>query len=155
MRCSARRSRAAATISIARVIFWMFLTAEMRLRTSRCEVAMGQSVSGRGRGQTGRLFPALAVALAVIVGLRAAPRLGCVTLLDRVALLVEVVPEVLGVGVDGLVERRLGLIGPIAAGDLLEQLGLVAAQRVGQAAEELLHLVHDDAVQVAIGGGVD
>ncbi len=41
MRCSARRRRAAATISIARVIFWMFLTDAMRLRTSRCEVAMG------------------------------------------------------------------------------------------------------------------
>ena len=31
MRCSARRSRAAATISIARVIFWMFFTLPMRL----------------------------------------------------------------------------------------------------------------------------
>ena len=35
IRCSARRSRAAATISIARVIFWMFLTEEILLRTSR------------------------------------------------------------------------------------------------------------------------
>jgi hypothetical protein len=34
MRCSARRRRAAATISIARVILWMFLTLEMRFRTS-------------------------------------------------------------------------------------------------------------------------
>ena len=31
IRCSARRSRAAATISIARVIFWMFFTLPMRL----------------------------------------------------------------------------------------------------------------------------
>jgi hypothetical protein len=34
MRCSARRRRAAATISIARVIFWMFLTEAIRLLTS-------------------------------------------------------------------------------------------------------------------------
>ena len=40
MRCSARRRRAAATISIARVIFWMFLTEAIRFLTSRCE-AMG------------------------------------------------------------------------------------------------------------------
>ena len=32
--CSARRRRAAATISIARVILWMFLTEEMRFLTS-------------------------------------------------------------------------------------------------------------------------
>jgi hypothetical protein len=30
MRCSARRSRAAETISMARVIFWMFFTEPMR-----------------------------------------------------------------------------------------------------------------------------
>jgi hypothetical protein len=30
IRCSARRNRAAATISIARVIFWMFLTEPIR-----------------------------------------------------------------------------------------------------------------------------
>ena len=40
MRCSARRSRAAATISIARVIFWMFLTDAMRFLMSFW-VAMG------------------------------------------------------------------------------------------------------------------
>ena len=34
IRCSARRSRAAATISIARVILRMFLTDEMRLLMS-------------------------------------------------------------------------------------------------------------------------
>ena len=34
IRCSARRRRAAATISIARVIFWMFLTDAMRFLTS-------------------------------------------------------------------------------------------------------------------------
>ena len=42
MRCSARRRRAAATISIARVIFWMFLTDAMRFLTSFC--AMAQAV---------------------------------------------------------------------------------------------------------------
>ena len=40
MRCSARRSLAAATISIARVIFAMFFTVPMRFLTSFCE-AMG------------------------------------------------------------------------------------------------------------------
>jgi hypothetical protein len=40
IRCSARRRRAAATISMARVIFWMFRTDEMRFLTSYCE-AMG------------------------------------------------------------------------------------------------------------------
>ena len=37
MRISARRRRAAATISIARVIFWMFLTEAILFLTSRCE----------------------------------------------------------------------------------------------------------------------
>ena len=44
IRCSARRRRAAATISIARVIFWMFLTEPMRLLTSFC--AMVYAVAG-------------------------------------------------------------------------------------------------------------
>ena len=35
MRCSARRRRAAATISMARVIFWMFFTEEILFLTSR------------------------------------------------------------------------------------------------------------------------
>jgi hypothetical protein len=39
MRCSARRRRAAATISIARVIFWMFLTDAIRLLTSLRAIA--------------------------------------------------------------------------------------------------------------------
>ena len=45
MRCSARRKRAAATISIARVILWMFLTLEMRFLTSFW-VAIGASSHG-------------------------------------------------------------------------------------------------------------
>ena len=40
IRCSARRSRAAATISMARVILRMFFTDEMRLRMS-FRLAMG------------------------------------------------------------------------------------------------------------------
>ena len=40
MRSSARRRRAAATISIARVILWMFFTDEIRFLTS-LRVAMG------------------------------------------------------------------------------------------------------------------
>ena len=35
IRCSARRNRAAATISIARVIFWMFFTEAILFLTSR------------------------------------------------------------------------------------------------------------------------
>ncbi len=46
MRCSARRRRAAATISIARVIFWMFLTDAMRFLTSFW--AMAYAVARRG-----------------------------------------------------------------------------------------------------------
>ena len=37
IRCSARRRRAAATISMARVIFWMFFTEPILLLTSRWE----------------------------------------------------------------------------------------------------------------------
>jgi hypothetical protein len=39
MRCSARRSRAAATISMARVIFWMFFTLPIRCLRSFCAIA--------------------------------------------------------------------------------------------------------------------
>ena len=41
MRCSARRRRAAATISIARVIFWMLRTEPMRFLMSFWETGMG------------------------------------------------------------------------------------------------------------------
>ena len=47
MRCSARRRRAAATISIARVIFWTFLTESIRCLTSFW--AMGGSRRRRRR----------------------------------------------------------------------------------------------------------
>ncbi len=60
IRCSARRSRAAATICMALVIFWMFLTESIRLRTSRCEMAMvpqqapAYSPSSSGRPSSSR-----------------------------------------------------------------------------------------------------
>src|SRR4051812_3124373 len=49
MRCSARRRRAADIISIARVIFWMFLTDPMRFWTSRWLTAWPSFVP-RARG---------------------------------------------------------------------------------------------------------
>ena len=46
MRCSARRSRAAATISIARVIFCTFFTEAMRFLTSlRVAIRSGYAVA--------------------------------------------------------------------------------------------------------------
>ena len=58
-------------------------------------------------------------------------------LFEREALLVEVVAEVLGEPGDELVQLRLGFVAPVAVGDLLEQLGLVASDRVGQVGQEL------------------
>ncbi len=40
IRCTARRSRAAATMAMARVIFSIFVTALMRVRTSRGDSGM-------------------------------------------------------------------------------------------------------------------
>src|SRR6185312_673809 len=110
MRCSARRSRAAATISIARVIFWMFLTEEMRFLTSRCDAMAfaGGRLSGRLR-----LLLALGGALDSLVA--AQRRL----VLQRLALLVEVVAEVGGERLDGVVHGLLRVVRPVATGDLL------------------------------------
>src|SRR5215211_8432525 len=93
MRCSARRSRAAATISIARVILRMFLNDAMRPRMS-FRVATGVW-SGRG----GLLLPGLLRGGAGPIGalgrasLLAQDAVG-LALLDRVALGVEVGAEV-------------------------------------------------------------
>src|SRR5579875_2453865 len=129
IRCSARRSRAAATISIARVIFWMLRTDAIRLRTSRWL----SGIALRRRAALGR------------------HRL----LLDRVALLVEVVAEVLGEPLDRPLELLLDLIGPLAGGDPPQHLRLGAAHRVHQLAQEALDLLDHDPVEVAVRGGED
>src|SRR5205807_9798517 len=91
--CSARRRRAAATISIARVIFWMFLTAPMRFLTSRCVCGMtGAQAPGSRRL---RLFFLIALVLVPTLALRAARR-PLVAFLDRMPLLVDVDAEVPG-----------------------------------------------------------
>src|ERR1700722_5077688 len=166
IRCSARRRRAAATISIARVIFWMFLTASMRLRTSRW-VAIGLGVSearprSGGHGLLALLGSAVArllgaaVAVAVRIALGAPFRnLVEVALLERMALLIEVVAEVLGELLDRRVDGLLGLVGPVAAGDRLQHLGLVPAHVAGQACQEPVDLVDDDPVEEAVRGRVD
>ena len=103
MRCSARRRRAAATISIARVIFWMFFTEAILFLTSRWDAMCAGRPSG-GRG----------------------------LLLGGFALLVEVVAEVLGEGLDDLVHVCLRLLRPVAAADLLACLLSLRVQAFGQ-----------------------
>src|SRR4051812_18010225 len=127
MRCSARRRRAAATISIARVIFWMFLTDAMRFLTSRwamvgvrgrdrapldrCRLLLGGLLLGGRRGLGGRG----AHGRRVLVG-------------QRRALLVEVVAEVLRVALDGRVDRLLRLVLPVTAGDLGPDVGALGVR---------------------------
>src|ERR1700753_1834247 len=94
MRCSARRSRAAATISIARVIFWMFLTAPMRFFTSRCVCGMDPA-QAPGSGRLGLSLLVVVLALFAVLSTFTATRI-LVALVDRVALLVEIEAEVLG-----------------------------------------------------------
>ena len=74
IRCSARRRRAAATISIARVIFWMFLTASMRLRTSRWVGIASGATALRGHGLL--LLALLGAGARPAVAVRAARRSG-------------------------------------------------------------------------------
>src|SRR4051794_7114908 len=139
MRCSALRSRAAATISIARVIFWMFLTDPMRFLMSFC--AIGGLLAAGARADR------LAVVGALLPGVAAA--------LLGLTLLVEVVPEVARELLDRLVERLLGVVAPVAAGDLLERLRRRGVQPLDQLVVELADAVDADAVEVAVGGGVD
>src|SRR3954468_13933533 len=172
MRCSARRSRAAATISIARVIFWTFLTDEMRSWTSRW---VGMGSAGRPGGLRLLLTVlvrglAAAVAVAAGLGLGAVAAVGPLALvaalvaardavglalLDRLALLVEVVAEVVGEARHRPVEGFDGLVGPVPAGDLLQEVGVLGAGLLGETVEELRDLVHGDSVQVAVGGRKD
>ena len=62
---------------------------------------------------------------------------GSAVVVERLALLVEVVAEVVGELRDRLVDRLLGLVGPVAAGDLLEQVVVLGVHALGQALEEL------------------
>src|SRR5437764_389377 len=74
---------------------------------------------------------------------------------DRVSLLVEVVAEVLGEPPDDLVDLLLGLVAPVTLGDLLQQLGLVPADEIGQVPEEPLDPADRDPVEVPVGRRVD
>ena len=56
---------------------------------------------------------------------------------------------------DELVELLLRLVGPVAAADLLEQVGGLGAQARDELLVEVRHAVDGDAVDVAVGGGVD
>src|SRR4051794_8015572 len=154
MRCSARRSRAAATISIARVIFWMFLTLAMRLFRSFWAIA----ALDRGRFLLGHALAARSVGL----GLDAGPtRLGshvarpALVLVHRQALLVEVVAEVLGEALDGVVELALDVVFPLAGGEPLEEVLMLGMEPLRHPLEELVHALDLDAVEIAVGGGVD
>src|SRR3954452_20180194 len=108
MRCSAPRRPAAETISMARVIFWMFLIEPIRLLTSLS--AMGSPRRRPPRVLLGGLLfvflPALGVGLAAVRG--AAGALADRVLVgERLALLVEVVTVVLRELGDRLVEPLL------------------------------------------------
>src|SRR5262249_54719468 len=101
MRCSARRSLAAATVSRARVIFWMFLTELILFLTSRCEAMVCSAAAPLGGG--GGLLALARLVLAALgvagagglVGAAAGHRRGG-RVVHRLALLVEVVAEVVG-----------------------------------------------------------
>src|SRR5437588_824432 len=81
-----------------------------------------------------------------------AGRLG---LLQRLALVVEAVAEVLRVGLHSLLNRLLGLLRPVACGDLLEQLAVLGAHPLDQTLEELRSALDLDAVEEAVRRGVD
>src|SRR5688572_15053830 len=140
MRCSARRRRAAATISIARVIFWMFLTDPMRALTS-----LRAMRSRRSGGRRLLLARSLAVAVAALAALLVGQRL---------ALLVEVVAEVLGELGDRVVELVLDVVGPVAVGDRLQRVRDLGVQALDERAVVLLDAPDVDAVDVAVRRGV-
>src|SRR5947208_4574080 len=159
MRCSARRRRAAATISIARVILRMFCTLAMRFWTSRwLDMAAAAALGGlvlrfvlvlglvlvRGLILCGCLVPPAAADVAVGV-----------VLLQRLALLVEVVAEIGRIVGDQRVHGLLGLVRPVAAADLLQELAGLRARTLGQTSEELGNPIDRDAVEVAAHPGED
>src|SRR5258705_10477375 len=65
---------------------------------------------------------------------------------QRLALLVEVVAEVVGEAGDGVAQRLLDLVGPFAVADLLEQVWRLGVQALGQLARELGHPADGDAL---------
>ena len=96
MRCSARRRRAAATISIALVILRMFLTESIRCLTSRCAMRAASRPALRGRRGLLGLLGLVDALLDLAQALGLARRLADAGLQQRLALLVEVVAEVVG-----------------------------------------------------------
>src|SRR5436190_24039344 len=68
------------------------------------------------------------------------------------ALLVEVVTEVIRELRHGLVELLLDIVAPVTAGDLLQQFGFAAPDRVAQISQEPLDLVDFDPVEIAVRG---
>src|SRR6476646_9645445 len=164
IRCSARRRRAAATISIARVILFMFLTDAMRFLTSFCD-AIGDQLLALSRGR--RLLVLSAVAVIVGPGLRAlgaSRRLALLfgvdavglALLERVAVLVEVGAEVVDEVGDRLTQRLLVVLLELAGlFDPAQQLGLLRVQAGPQVGEELADALDFDPVEVAAGARVD
>src|SRR5918994_5395670 len=141
MRCSARRGRAAATISIARVILPTFLTEAMRLLTSlgvaipsgggACLLRLGR---GRGLGLVRPTIRAVAAGAARCGALLLRVDPVGLALLERVAVLVEVGTEVVEEVLDGLAQLLLVLIGQLAAVvDSLDQLLVLGAQSLEHA----------------------
>src|SRR4051812_40777814 len=171
MRCSARRRRAAATISMARVIFSMFLTEEIRFLTSRWEPISRSASRVRGFLFAGLLL--VGVRALVLLGVVVAARLGTtvlavpvalalvlagavgLALLHRLAVLVEVAAEVVGELLDELLDLLDRGVLPVALADLLEQVADLGVRPLAQRVEVLGDAVDVDAVQVAVGRGVD
>ncbi len=153
MRCSARRRRAAATISIARVIFWMFWTE----RDPVLDVALAHAASGLllGPARPHRASPA-SVGRAGAVGAGAHGRAARRRAVERLALLVEVVAEVLGELGDDLLDTPPGSRRtsrrPRSSSSRSLCLGV---QALGQRRRGTRGRGRRDAVEEAVGGGVD
>ncbi len=74
---------------------------------------------------------------------------------ERLALLVEVVAEVLRERLDGVVNRLLRLLRPVAPGDLLEHGAVLGVHPFGQLEQELGDALDVDAIQEAVRGRID
>src|SRR4051794_3738149 len=148
MRCSARRSRAAATISMARVIFCTFFTEPMRARMSLSVAISSAGDWGPGTGDSsGRPLLLLRLLLGSLVVIAVLPRLGALlplllvldpvglALLDRVALLIEVGAEVVHRLDDGVFHLALDLVAPLALANLLHQVLLLRVQALDRHVE--------------------
>src|SRR4029077_10615831 len=75
-------------------------------------------------------------------------------LLEGLALLVEVVSEVGGELLEEVVYGLLGVLRPVAAGDLGARIAELRVGAFGQLGQELGHAIDVDAVQEAVRGGV-